>query len=256
MSNLEKLILYFFVYRRKGFIDGNELKTNIINYMPQINEFVFNIRSLMHMDNQIYFPSNDTIQHTFKDFKNNQITSYNDCFQGGKKGQCHIYTQPYKWKKYENITNNFPGGLFECVREVSLFDERPFEHEFFIQIAQSFPFLKKLTLSNEKSQNDKRYINSKSDNGNLLIIEYPHLTELDLSEAHDDYVEQFLLDTKTYLPTNVHLYIYYESVQRVTHNFTRDATRINYGKLGYIKFFREFNYYNNIKGRFPYIDDC
>ncbi len=116
--------------------------------------------------------------------------------------------------------------------------------------------MKKLTLSNEKSQNDKRYINSKNDNGNLLIIEYPHLTELDLSEAHDDYVEQFLLDTKTYLPTNVHLYIYYESLQRVTHNFTRDATRINYGKLGYIKFFRKFNYYNNVKGRFPYIDDC
>ncbi len=38
----------------------------------------------MNDRNQIYLPSNDTIQHTFKDFKNNQITSYNDYFQGGK----------------------------------------------------------------------------------------------------------------------------------------------------------------------------
>jgi hypothetical protein len=57
--------------------------------------------------------------------------------------QCHIYSYPYEWKCYKNITNNFPGGLFKCVYEVSLFDERPFEHEFFLQIAQSFPFMKK-----------------------------------------------------------------------------------------------------------------
>jgi hypothetical protein len=28
---------------------------------------------------------------------------------------------------YENITNNFPGGLFKYVRMVSLFDELPFD---------------------------------------------------------------------------------------------------------------------------------
>ena len=51
-------------------------------------------------------------------------------------------------KYYDNITNNFPGGLFKYVREVSLYDERPFEHEFFLRIAQSFPFMKKLTIKN------------------------------------------------------------------------------------------------------------
>ncbi len=51
-------------------------------------------------------------------------------------------------KHYNDITNSFSGGLFKCVEEISLFDERPFEHEFFIKISQAFPFLKKLTVSN------------------------------------------------------------------------------------------------------------
>ncbi|CAF3331627.1 unnamed protein product [Rotaria sp. Silwood2] len=46
---------------------------------------------------------------------------------------------------YGNITNNFPGGLFQYVRVVSLCDDSPFEHEFFIQIQKSFPFLEQLS---------------------------------------------------------------------------------------------------------------
>ncbi|CAF4303127.1 unnamed protein product, partial [Rotaria sordida] len=46
---------------------------------------------------------------------------------------------------YENITNNFSGGLFKCVQTVRLFDERPFEHTFFMRFAQAFPFSKYLT---------------------------------------------------------------------------------------------------------------
>ena len=106
-------------------------------------------------------------------------------------------------KYYDNITNNFPGGLFKCVREISLFDEHPFEHEFFLRIAQSFPFMEKLTLNNYKPQNNKQCRKSKNDNQDLSIIKYPHLTKLNLYEAHDDYVEQFLVDTKTCLPNNV-----------------------------------------------------
>ncbi|CAF3356207.1 unnamed protein product [Rotaria sp. Silwood2] len=47
---------------------------------------------------------------------------------------------------YHNITNNFPGGLFKCVRKVSLYDESPFEYEFFLQVVPSFPFMEKLTV--------------------------------------------------------------------------------------------------------------
>jgi hypothetical protein len=44
MSNLEQLNLYFVIFGRETFIDGNNLK-NITNYMPQLNQFMFNIRS-------------------------------------------------------------------------------------------------------------------------------------------------------------------------------------------------------------------
>ncbi|CAF3316291.1 unnamed protein product [Rotaria sp. Silwood2] len=56
---------------------------------------------------------------------------------------------------YEDVTNNFPGGLYPYVRLVSLYDERPFEHDFFIRICQSFPFMKKLSINNVHAQKQK-----------------------------------------------------------------------------------------------------
>ncbi|CAF4808064.1 unnamed protein product, partial [Rotaria sp. Silwood2] len=154
------------------------------------------------------------------------------------KGQCHIYSYPFTILNYPNITNNFPGGLFTCVSEVSLFDEHPFEHEFFIQIAQSFPFMKKLTVANRKPQNNKQCGRSNNNNQDLLIIQYSHLKYLRFKGTHDDYVEQFLLDTKACLPYDVILFTNYKSLKRGTHKFTRKATRINYGKATYICFDR------------------
>ncbi len=49
---------------------------------------------------------------------------------------------------YHNITNNFPGRLYKYVRKISLSNEYPFEHEFFIRISQSFPFMESLSLTN------------------------------------------------------------------------------------------------------------
>ncbi|CAF4194721.1 unnamed protein product [Rotaria sordida] len=79
------------------------------------------------LHNQIYLQSKEDIQHTFKDFKDNQVTSYVDYFQE-QYGLCHIYLYPDQLKYYYTVTNNFPGGLFTCVRKISLYDEHPFEH--------------------------------------------------------------------------------------------------------------------------------
>ncbi|CAF3857448.1 unnamed protein product [Rotaria sordida] len=140
MLNLEKLDLHLNnVVHDKGFIDGNNLKENIINYMPQLNKFTFNIRSFKPSPNIINLPSNEDIQHTFKEFKNNQIISCVDYFQKRQCGCCHVYSYPYRMKYYDNITNNFPGGLLKYVQTVQLYDDYPFEYEFFRRIAQSFP---------------------------------------------------------------------------------------------------------------------
>ncbi len=131
--------MYLSVDRNNRFIDGDDLQKNIINYMGRLNQFRFNIRSTILLKDQIDLLSNEDIEHSFKDFSNNQIISCVNYFLEAKKGQCHIYSYPFTITSYENIANNFPGGLFTCVCEVSLFDEHPFEHELFIRITQSFP---------------------------------------------------------------------------------------------------------------------
>jgi hypothetical protein len=239
MSNLEQLGLYIAVFIDTTFIDGNHLKRNIINRMSRLKQFTFYIRSSMFICNQVDFPSTEDIQRTFIDFPDNNIISYVDYFPEAKESQCHIYSYPSFMPYYGNITNNFPGGLFKYVRVVSLFDEHPFEHEFFLRIQKSFPFMEKLSVINSKSQNLKQSYESNNDNRNLSLIEYSFLGELAIFSVHDDYIEQFLFDTKTYLQNNVLLHINYESLQRVTHNFTREDTRINCAKIHELKLYGE-----------------
>ncbi|CAF3771529.1 unnamed protein product [Rotaria socialis] len=167
-----------------GLTISKELKKNIISHIPQLERFTFNIRSLIHYHNQIDLTSNKDIQYTLMDFKDDHIISCVDYSSVSEEGHCHIYSYPYRSKYYNNITNNFPGGLFQCVSKVSFFDERPFEHEFFLRIARSFPLLKKLTLINKKPQNNKGYRTSKNDNQALSIVNYRHLIQLHLTKAH------------------------------------------------------------------------
>ncbi|CAF3743704.1 unnamed protein product [Rotaria socialis] len=227
MSNLEKLALYLVIDYNEAFIDGNYLMKSIISHMPHLNEFIFNIRSIIFINNLAYLPSSDDVQRSFIKFDNHKIISCVDYFPKEQIGQCHIYSYPYTPIYYENLTNNFPGGLFNCVKIVEIFDERPFEHEFFIRIAQAFPFLQDLTITNMEAQQQK----SDDSNRHVALIEYSYLAKLHLLSIHDDYAEQFLLDTKTCLPNNIHLIIDYDILQRVTQNLTRDATRINYSKV-------------------------
>ena len=70
------------------------------------------------------------------------------------------------------------------------------------------------------------------DNRDFSIIEYPHLTQLYLTDVHDDYIDQFLVNIKTCLPNDILLRINDKCLQRVTNNFTSDATQVNCTKLG------------------------
>ncbi|CAF1579846.1 unnamed protein product [Rotaria sp. Silwood1] len=232
MSNLEKLGLYLLINHNRTFVDGNDLKKNILNYLIHLKKFQFNIHSFISIHNQSNLPSNKDIQHTLKtNLENKQIISCVNYFSKCKKGYCHIYSYPYsnRMKYYHHITNNFPGGLFTYVRKISLFDEYSFEHDFFIRISQSFPLIENLSVINQTPQNQKQYQET-----NLSIAQFSHLTELDFYQAHDDYIEQFLIDTKTFLPNNILFDIDYHQLKRVTQNFRRATTRNNCAKLAKI----------------------
>jgi len=252
MVNLEELDLHLVVHCEKRFVDGYNLKYNVINHLFQLNKFLFNIRSCLYLNDQVYLLSNEDCQHSFDDFKNNKIISCVDYFPVFKHGQCHIYSYPYRAKTYEYITNNFPDGLFKYVRQVSLYDDRPFEHEFFVKIAKSFPFMEQLTIYNMKPQKNKSYEQSKYDNQHLSPIQYPYLSVLELLSAHDDYVEQFLLDTKTSIIRTVNLQAVFSTLDTITHSFTRDATRINCGKLFSIYVPRDISISTQLKDYFPH----
>ncbi|CAF4636847.1 unnamed protein product [Rotaria socialis] len=203
MPSLEELDLSLLVWTDNTFIDGNNLKFNIIHHMPLLKKFTFNIHSSTHFYNQDNLPSNEYIQETLKNFENKQIISSIDYFHENKYS-----------------------GIFNSVRRVSLIDERSFEHEFFLRITQSFPFMEKLTLINNKRQNNKQFRKSKNINQDLPIIEYPYLIELDLSKAQKDYYEQFLFYTKTCLPNDIRVNMDYRLVKNVTRNFRRPTTRM------------------------------
>jgi hypothetical protein len=247
MSNLEELDLNF-VNHNTPIIDGYDLEMSILSYMIKLKKLKFNIRSVIPLDNQVYLPSNEYIQNTFKNFQNNKIISSIDYFSKANEFHCHIYSYPYAWIDYNNITNNFRGGLFQCVRDISLFDERPFEQEFFLLIAKSFPRIEELTLHNQEPQ--------KKNNQQASIIEYPHLIRLDLFRSHENYVEQFLDNTKTCLLNDIYLRVDYNSLQRVTDNFTRDATRINCTKVKLLILYNASESSQDLKNYFPLAKIC
>jgi hypothetical protein len=251
MLNLEELHLSLLIWTRQTFVDGNNLKLNILNHLPLLKKFSFNIVTNTRVYNQSNLPSNDDIQQTLKDFQYGQMISSIDHFQENQYSQCHIYSYPYQLKYYDNITNNFPDGIFRSVRRVSLFDERPFEHEFFLRIQTSFPFMEKLTLRNNKRQKKKQFPKSTNENEDLSIIEYPHLIELDLSQAHKDYYEQFLFQSKISLPLNICVRMDYRIVRKVTRNFRRNATRRNCAKMALIYFLRKSIFPEHLNDYFP-----
>ncbi|CAF1672205.1 unnamed protein product, partial [Adineta ricciae] len=129
-----------------------------------------------------------------------------------------------------SIGNKFPNIIFNNVNELWVRDEVRFEHNFFLRIAQAFPLLKCLHVSDiERLRNDDDDANKLSDNIQLhQIIVYPHLSFLSIDMEGTYYVEQFLNETKTHLPCLDHLSLSkYEDLRIVTNDFTREETRRN-----------------------------
>lgn len=226
MSNLEELHLSLQCYQQQSLIDGNHLKDNILRHLSHLRIFQFNICSFVDRYDRLNLLSNQYIRNTFQNFPTDEIVSSIDYFPEENRSQCHAYSLPYTLTTYERITNHFSGGLFVNVCQISLFDEKPFEHEFFIRIQKSFPFVNDLTVFNTKAQANNQ--------NNFQLIHYPHLRRLWLCFADESYVEQFLLSTKSALPFNLNLYVGYEVIRRVTHDFKRFQTRINSSKINCI----------------------
>lgn len=238
MINLEELLLYISVCQRSTFIDGVHLKNEILIHMPRLQKFTFNIITFIErMNNEMNIQSDSDIRRTFVNWRYGQVGSY-VIDKSNTEAQSHIYSLPYDISDMHGIGNSFPGGLFTNVRILYLVDDfLPFEHAFFLRIARSFPLITHLTVLNNQAA-----INTESqhlDHTNKIattVVEFLHLTSLTIHFQKIANVEQFLVDTKTCLPSLVHLTVSYKNLIIVTENFTRDATRLNCSKVETLKF--------------------
>jgi hypothetical protein len=227
MSALEKLTISLSTENRTAFIDVTHLNNEIRNRMSNLSTFIFNILTYNVHFSEDNRPSTDDVRRTFI-----QETSF-DCYVDYNRrelGRCHIYSLPLPLTYLHGITNHFPGGQFIHVRFLTVLDiMRPFEHEFFKRINRSFPLLKRLTVFNHLEQ--KRSQQCLDHEQAIPIVEYSHLTELDLDHAHIDYVEQFLINTRIYMSHLHVIHVQYEHLTTVTKNFTNDAARLNCAKV-------------------------
>ncbi|CAF3263848.1 unnamed protein product [Rotaria sp. Silwood2] len=225
MIHLEELTLYLHIFGGSKFIAGTHLNNEILIRMPQLHTFIFYIAS----DNPIADPtirvSNDDIQRTFTNIEHRQVAFMVDYFEPYNM-ICRVFSLPFKFHLLERIGNNIPNIVFNSVTHLKLWDKDAFKYEFFVRLARAFPFLKNLSIHNfiPPFLADDYHLRDKDW---LSIIEYPHLISLDVELAYSDYGENFLNETKAYIPHLAELKVTYFALEIMTKNFTRNETRRN-----------------------------
>ncbi|CAF0787306.1 unnamed protein product [Adineta steineri] len=241
MSNLEKLTLNISVYNRNRIIDvidGTHVQHNILDYMPQLRSFIFYICTYVEPAALSYKLSSEDIQQTLTNIGLQHASSMvNYCagvlnYAHGVRVAYSIFSLPFEFDYLQSIGNNLPNIVFSYVTYLHIRDIMPFEHEFFMRVARSFPLLKHLCIWNDESQKLAGLMTFPSDNCQLhSFIEYPHLTILDIKFSHADYLEQFLNETKTFVPCLTEFEVFFDDLKTVTKDFTREETRRNCSKV-------------------------
>lgn len=228
MPNLEVLHLCANVFFDDHCVDENYLEKSLFPRLPKLKNFTSFIQSYVPLSpDQLTSSFREQVEQSSFRSPEKQMVFYGDYFPEARKIQYHFYTSTSLNKSCNGLSNRFPGDRFNHVRRVSLYDEKPFEHEFFLRIHQSFPLLEELSMKNSKAQQHCQ----KADQTTSAPITYTSLDCLTLRDVHDDYLEEFLLQTKTIFHRQLTLWTNHESLKRVTNNFTIDQLRMNTKKV-------------------------
>ena len=231
MSNLEQLTLYLRIINRNTFIDDNHLQNEILVYMPQLHSFAFYICTYSNTVGLFHHVPNNNIPLTFTNIKQQRVAKIVNYIDENEMVYS-IFSLPFTFDHLEDIGNIFPNIVFKNVTYLNVNDIVPFNHDFFIRIARAFPFLKSFRIHNFESQSVYNHnIYSSDNNQSDLIAEFPYLTSLDVTFGDIDYIEQFLNETKTYVPCLTELSVGYSELEIITKNFTREETRRNCAKI-------------------------
>ncbi|CAF4006035.1 unnamed protein product [Adineta steineri] len=234
MPNLETLTFDLYI-EQLTIIDGLHLSEQLLIHMIYLNKFVFHICTISKTSETNYFLTTNDIKNTFLNWKYSSVSCGIDHFSDGYS-YCHIYSTPFQMTRFMWLSNSFRGQDFSYVTKLSLYDTRPFEHDFFEWLSQACPSLKDLHIANSTPQKNKRQVATVDDKQICSKISYLHLFKLNLNYAHMDYVDQFLCYTNTYLLTFHTLIIQYDKLVTVSNNFTNDAKQINCSQIKQIVF--------------------
>ncbi|CAF4429657.1 unnamed protein product, partial [Rotaria magnacalcarata] len=229
MPYLEHLTLYLCIRGSNRIIDGTCVQNDILVYMPQLHSFTFYISAYIDITDLSLNLSREHIQQTLINIgQQNTATIVN--YLSTCTVECSILSLPFVFDFLGPLGNIFPDIVFNYVTYLHVQDNDPFKHEFFVRIARSFPLLKYLRISNIDPQISAYMKLTSKHIQSYSMIEYPHLISLDVSHGHKDYLEQFLNETKAYVPCLTELEVYLRDLKVVTMNFTREETRRNCAK--------------------------
>ncbi|CAF4341517.1 unnamed protein product [Rotaria sp. Silwood2] len=219
------------LHHRARFIDKTHLQNEILIYMPRLHSFTFYIstdHNTVDLFHDVPRQDNQRIVTNIGQQSMANIIHYTSI----NKAVYHIFSLPFVFDHLEDIGNIFTDTIFNYVTYLLVQDIFPFNHEFFIRIARSFPLLNNLRIVNFQSQSTCNLNTFSSDSSqSYSIAEYPYLTSLDVRTAAIDYAEQFLNETKTYAPYLTELTIHYRNLKMVTNDFTREETRRSCAKV-------------------------
>ena len=214
MSNLEELTLFLTVSRcNSTYINGNQLHDNVLSSMTRLEKFSFCIQTrLFNSVIEMELPSEDNLRNSFFELGYKDVDAFGDVTYVDHRANAHIYSLPYPFKRFDCMTSAFQGGKFDQVRELIMFDRRPFEHRLFQIIARDFPVLQMLLVNNHKEQQVKDHSDKH--------ITFSHLCEFSLTDSHIDYATEFLSNENMALPRLTGLSIAYETLATITNSFT------------------------------------
>ncbi|CAF4439699.1 unnamed protein product, partial [Rotaria magnacalcarata] len=224
MLYLEKLTLYLRIACESVFIDPIRLINEFSTYSPRLHSFKFYLSTEHNINDLVCYLSNNDIKQNYMNIGYQEVSNI-VCF-AVDRATYHIFTLPFEFMWLLSIGTIFPNIVFNNVIELSVHDVVPFEHKFFLRIAKAFPLLRNFYVSDLSSLS----YNAKKSSDNILsyqIVEYPYLTLLDIARTNTTYVEQFLNETKTHLPSLAELRVGYDDLRIITEDFTREVTRRN-----------------------------
>ena len=251
MISLEELSLRLYVIDGSTVIDSTYLNREVLSCLPHLRTCNVDIACYASSLSEVLEQHTEEIQYVSYNGKSHPVL-YHTAQQQHRCVHSRVFSIPFAFDSIELISSRIPAGLFTNVRRVSFSEHSgSYEHEFFVQMAISFPRLTHLTVLDFRLQEEKRIRETNTTGSTASAIEFNHLTDLFLIGKYGDYAEQLLVETTTLLPRLTNLTIDYEALFVVTENFTRDATRRNCINIEHLVLDKPFVYSKEMCLYFP-----